>query len=501
MKHISRILTALLALLMILPSAIACADPVDPETTTGGEGAQTTVPAPDATTPVEDTIFAPSDIPEDLKFTGTAVKFLYWSDVERDEFFVEEEDADLDSVKNAIFTRNARVEEQFEVELEFTGTPGNYSNQNSFVNTCINSTQSGADAHDIFCGYSMTGATLMTQGIAQDMTQYDIMEFDKPWWPSTLIEKATIHDGIYFASGDISTMYLYMMYGCFFNKEMFIDINGPVSTLYDLVYDKQWTLDKLIEFSTGVFSEQNSDNIPSEGDRFGFVTTNIHFDAFYTAADLCTVTTGGDGDLILSGDLASQKTIDLLTKVCSFLYDTGDCWTQNSNTIFSQEQALFTIDRVYLASGKLKESDFDFGILPVPKYTAEQEDYRTCMAFPFTNYVLSTASPNASAAAATLELMAYQSYLLITPALFEESMKVRYADAGDDSLMYDIIRENVVIDLGRLMTTQVDNMSYNIFRNAVSNNGVGSWSAALKTQLKLFERKINNINKAIEKLQ
>ncbi len=508
MKRISRIIIALLTIAMILPLALSCAETNDPAnndsqsaSTTSPSGAVTDPngsPVTDATT-AEETLFAPSDIPEDLKFSGQTIRFLYWEDVERDEFFVE--DADGDSVNNAIFNRNERVQEQFEITLEFDGTLGNYNNQTNFVNTCINSTQSGSDAHDIFAGYSMTGATLMTQGVAQDMTDYSIMEFDKPWWPASLIEKATINDGIYFASGDISTMYLYMMYGCFFNKGMFTDVVGSPSTLYDLVYNGEWTLDKLIEFSTGVFSEQDGDNVASEGDRFGFVTTNIHFDAFYTAADLCTVTTNNDGELVLSDDLESQKTVDLLTKVCSFLHDSGDCWIKNSNTIFSNEQALFTVDRVYLASGKLKESDFEFGILPVPKYDTDQAKYRTCMAFPFTTYVISTASRNSEATAATLELLAYQSHLLIAPALFEESMKIRYSDSGDDSMMYDIIRENVVIDLGRLLTTQVDNMSYNIFRNAVNDNGVGSWANVLKMKVKLFDRKIDAINKAVEKLQ
>ncbi len=499
MNRIHRILIALLALLMVLPLALSCAVTEDPENTTAPSDPNSTTSPSAGTTLPEETLFAPSDIPEDLQFPGTTIRFLYWEDVERPEFFVE--DTNAEAVNDAIWNRNTRVEDQFQITLDFIGTPGNYNNQTSFVNACINSTQSGADAHDIFAGYSMTGATLMTQGVAQDMTKYDIMEFDKPWWPDSLIDKATIRGGIYFASGDISTMFLYMMYGSFFNKGMFKDIHGDPSTLYDLVYDDQWTLDKLIEYSTGVYSDLNGDTSASLGDRFGFVTNNIHFDSFYTGADLCTVTTDNDGRLILSADLESQKTIDLLTKVNSFLHDSGDCWRSDNSTIFSEEQALFTIDRVYLASGKLKESDFEFGILPIPKYDAEQEDYRTCMAFPFTTYVLSTASPDANAAASTLELMAYQSYLLITPALFEESMKVRYSDAGDDSLMYNIIRENVVIDLGRLMTTQVSNLSYSIFRNAVQNNQTGSWSALLKTNVKMFKKKIDTINEAIDKLQ
>jgi hypothetical protein len=346
----------------------------------------------------------------------------------------------------------------------------------------------------------MTGATLMTKALAQDLTQYEILEFEKPWWPETLISKATINDAIYFTSGDISTNFLYMMYGAFFNKDMFVDLYENTSTLYDLVHDQKWTLDKLIEYSTGVFNDNDGDSAASESDRFGFVTINIHFDSFFTGSDLYTVVPSEDGNLQLSGDLASEKCADLVAKVCSWLHDSGDCWIKNSETIFSQNRSLFTIDRVRLASRALKDVDFSFGILPIPKYSEDQDDYKTCMAFPFTTYVLSVASNSPEAAAATIELMAYQSYLLITPALFEESMKLRYADAGEDSLMYDIVRRNVIIDLGRLLTTQVSNYSYSIFRTAVNDNAAGNWSKSQTAGCKMFDKAIGNVNKAIEKL-
>jgi len=499
MKHLIRILTALLVVAMLIPMAISCADTGAGEQST--ENASTTAPGGnggDATTIPEETLFAPSEIPDDLRFDGETIKFLYWQDVENPEFFVE--DTNGESVNDAIFNRNEFIQERFGVTLEFTGTPGNYNNQKAFVNTCINSTESGTDAHDFFCGYSMTGATLMTQGIAQDLTNYDIIEFDKPWWPSSLITKATIKDGVYFASGDISTNFLYMMYGCVFNKEMFDNIHNESSNLlYDLVYDEQWTLDKLIEYSTGAFLEQNGDGETSKGDRFGFVTNNIHFDSFYTGSDLYTIISEDD-TIKLAADLSSQKTNDLLVKLCDFLHNTGECWITDSAEIFANDQALFTIDRVQITNKKLKEVAFSFGILPIPKYNNDQEGYRTCMAFPFTTYVLSTASTHSEAAAATLELMAYQSYLKITPALFEESMKLRYADQSDDSFMFDKIRESVVIDLGRLLTTQVDNLSYNIFRGAVNDNATTSWGSAIKAKCSLFEKRIAVVQKSIDKL-
>lgn len=501
MKHLIRILTALLAIIMLLPAAVSCANTNDPEQTT--DNATTTAPAgqdgPAPTEAPEETLFAISEIPADLKFDGEVIKFLYWNDRENPEFFVE--DTNGESVNDAIYKRNERVQEQFAITLEFTGTPGNYNNQKAFINTCTNSTQSGTDAHDFFCGYSMTGATLMTQGLAQDLTQYEIMEFDKPWWPSTLIEKATIKDGIYFVSGDISTNYLYMMYGCVFNKDMFTDVTTlEFNTLYDLAYENKWTLDKLIEYSTGGFLEQNGDGVASQGDRFGFVTNNIHFDSFYTAADLSTVVTDSQGNIVLSEDLSSDKTADLLAKLCGFIHGSGDVWIKSSADIFANNQAIFTIDRVQITNKKLKDVDFNYGILPVPMYNEDQEGYRTCMAFPFTTYVLSTASTHSEAAAATLELMAYQSYLNITPALFEESMKLRYSDQSDDSFMFDKIRESVVIDLGRLLTTQVNNLSYSIFRSAVNDNSVDAWGSLLKANLRLFNSRVESVAKAIDNL-
>ena len=116
-------------------------------------------------------------------------------------------------------------------------------------------------------------------------------------------------------------------------------------------------------------------------------------------------------------------------------------------------------------------------------------------------YMLSAAAPDAEAAAATLELMAYQSYLNITPALFEESMKLRYADQSDDAYMFDIIRDGVDIDIARLFTTQLEKMSYSIFRNAVNNNGAGSYMSQQKVHEKSLNKKITDINESFKNLK
>ena len=115
-----------------------------------------------------------------------------------------EEDDTGDVVNDAIFRRNAKVQEQFGIELEFTGTPGSNPKMAEYVNVCVNNTQSGADACDIFAGYSMTGATLTTEGVTQNLAEYEYMEFDKPWWPKSLVDTVTImRDGNYITTLDV----------------------------------------------------------------------------------------------------------------------------------------------------------------------------------------------------------------------------------------------------------------------------------------------------------
>ena len=501
MKNVYRIIIALLLVAMIIPMAVACADTQGPE--------QTTVPAesdnPAATqspseTTGEDTLFAPSDIPDDLRFDGETVKILYWDDVPNMEFFVEDQTGE--AVNDAIYRRNLNVQERFGITLEFSGTPGDNGNQSKYVNACVNSTQAGSDAHDIFAGYSMTGATVMTKGILHDLSDYDIFEFDKPWWPKSLIDKANVNGGIYFASGDISSNYLYMMYLCTFNKDMLDDVlQLKPSVLYDYVYNGEWTLDKLIECTKGVYNDQDGDSVATEADRYGITVTLVHWDAFFTGSDLDTVKLNDAGELTLSDNLFSQRTVDLLDKICNLFYASGDAEINKGVPLFAAGNSLFLVERASIISSKLSDTSFAFGILPAPKFNDDQEGYRTCLSFPYTMYMISTASSIPETAAATIELMAYQSYLHITPALFEESMKLRYADQSDDAFMFDYIRDAVVIDVGRLFTTELDKMSYSIFREAIKKNSPGSYLTTSKAYERSFENKIKKINDTLNKLK
>ena len=64
-----------------------------------------------------------------------------------------------------------------------------------------------------------------------------------------------------------------------------------IGNVYEMVDNGTWTLDKMAELGSVAYSDVNGDSKCDTGDKYGIGLGNvIHFDAYYTAAGLCTVT-------------------------------------------------------------------------------------------------------------------------------------------------------------------------------------------------------------------
>lgn len=492
MKKVLSLFIALTLLLSAMAAA-SCGETTGPAETTPAPAADSN-PVSGQTTEAPDDGMVKNNVPDDLKFPGQTVRFMYWNDVERPEFFVENESGE--PVNDAIYTRNIHVEEQLGIILDWIGTPGNYGNQAAFVTTAQNNINAGGtDTYDFFCGYSMTAPTLAVKGLTKALGEYPIIDLELPWWPESLVSKATINGKTFFVSGDISTNVLYMMYGVFFNKSIYENVHRGKENIYEVVKNKEWTIDKLVELSEGVYEDLNNNNVSDYGDRFGFQSIDLHFDAFYIGAGLTNIVIDEAGNLVISPDFEGETAIDLAEKVCNFLFKSGNAYgsgttsKDSSAAAFSRGEALFAMDRVYIASGTLKNSDVEYGLIPVPMYNTDQENYVSCMAFPFTFYSMSTATTQGEAAAATLEDMAYESYILISPALFDQSMKSRYSSEANDAQMYDLIHDTICFELGRIFTTELDNLSYSVWRNCIKSNQGSHW----KTLASMNAKRINKL--------
>ena len=440
-------------------------------------------------------VYEPDDLPEELDFGGITTHIFGWEGSGSNEFYVEEENGDI--VNDAIYVRNRTVEERLNLVLTYTLNPGAYNDRAAWVKTISQSVMAGDGSNDIVAGYSMSGATLANNRLLIDLMQLDYIDFEKPWWPDSLIKEATCGGKLYFCSGDISTNMIDYLYAIFFNKSL--AENYDIENLYDLVREGGWTLDKMIELCSDLYSDLNGDGKKDPDDQFGYITHSTFSDTFFFASGLRVTEPDPDGLPVLSEEFGGEKTQDLLVKLVD-MFQTDGMYLSSDYEVdrrqFLESRALFYTTEVQYARTYFRDTQIEYGILPVPKYDQAQENYYTVSSFPYTLYGIPVDAKDPSMSAAMLECLASESYRTVSPALFEVALKVKYAGDTDVSEMYDIIRGSNVFDIGRIFNDSMGGSTYSLFRSALMG-GEKNW---ISTYEKNVKRMTNQFNKIVENL-
>ena len=474
-------LSLILLLAMMLSAFSGCSDTTSADETTSDPAAAEA----EVVETEEETLYLPDDLPADLNYGGTTVTTFGWSGPVLVEFYVEEQNGEI--VNDAIFARNLAVEERLDIKLDYYLEPGAYDQRNTWVTAIANSITAGDGAYDLTAGYSMAGASLAAKGMSLDLKQLDYLDFDKPWWPSSLLDEATCGGRLYFCSGDISTYMIYYLYGIYFNQDILLE--NELESPYDLVQSGTWTLDKMSEMSSGVYVDLNGDGIKGFEDRLGYITYSIYVDPYFFSTGLHT--TGKDENDIpyISEEFGSEKAHSVVEKVVAFtsapssLVGNGAEQIDPSYNVFKENRGLFTSHEFTFAVTHLRDVEFTYGIVPYPKWDDAQENYVTITSFPYTLYGVPIDAKDPTMSAVVLEAMASESYRTVSPALFENAFKVKYSQDSQSSLMYDLIRSTVSFDFGRVYNNNLNALTYSLFRNAIVTQDT-NWASTIKTNEK-----------------
>ena len=496
-NHISRLMCALLACLMLLP-LVACGKTEDPAaTTTAPVGENTTAGGSDVVTEATENTdangYLNDDLDPELNFNSEEFNLLYWSDREHEEFYAESQTGDL--VNDAIYLRNQAVEERLNIKFGFATEVGNASNENAFCQKISNSISAGDHAYDLVAAHSYTIGQAATSSLLYNLSEVDHINFDQPWWPEKLISQATINDKLFFVSGDISANVIYMMYVTFFNKDMLetYHLEDP----YQLVADGKWTIDKQFEMCTGVYSDLNGNGVKDIGDQYGQYTYTLHLDSFLWGSDIVILDTT-DETPVFSADFLGEKTLGLQEKVKNFFNNTEDGYLLTVNSTvhqyFGQGISLFWNDRCRQAI-TFAGQEVSYGIIPIPKYDEAQEGYATLLGNPFSLYAVPKDSNRPDMAGAVIECLASESYRTISPALYEVALKVKYSQDDVAAEMFDMARSAVVFDLGRILSNALSGPS-GTWQSAIT--GSTSWTTTIKAQQKPWTKQLERLLQIFE---
>jgi hypothetical protein len=481
---------ALCAALTLLLTA--CGNAAAEQETETSQNVQT---APEEAEPVEteeETVYVKDSLPESMDLQSRTITTFGWSGPAFAEFYVEEQNGEV--VNDAIYSRNRSVEERLNITLAYHLEPGSYDKRNDWVNAVRSSITAGDGAYDITAGYSMAGASLAAKGMCLPLNELEYLDFSKPWWPPSLMDEVTCGGKMYVCSGDISTYMIYYLYGVYFNQELIgqFDLENP----YDLVQSGEWTVDKLSGMAAAAYIDLNGDGTTDFQDSLGYTTTTVYVDPFYFSCGLHTTEKDENDIPHLAEEFSGEKAHSVVEKVVALVSMDGCLIGDGCNGAFKENRALFISHELTYAVSYLREAEFTYGIIPYPKYDEMQEQYVTITSFPYSLYSIpiDTADPDVSAL--VMEALASEGYRTVSPALFENAYKVKYARDTQSSLMYDLIRSTVSFDFGRVFNNELGGSTYSLFRDSIVGKNT-NWISKVKGQSKVMTKMLDKLVAAL----
>jgi len=460
---ITRILSLVLVLTMLLTMLIACKDNENPaaETTTP---AGTTVVLPGGENGEKDTLFDTEAFK--CKYEGEDVNILCWDSEHREFEVLKTELSGSDPLLEGIYARNIHVSEALGVNLIFNEQDDD-TNKAASMLQYVEMAADGGTPIDVIALYSRTAGLLSQKGHLLPVNYYsDYINLDNSWYPDPLVEETNIRGNIYYVSGDISTNLLYLTYGFVFNKDV-LEANPGIgitpADLYKLVEDQKWTLEEMYKLVGNYWVDYDENGVKSVDDSFGLRSYNFHLDAFYVGSGMKYVvvdnnTTDPTKLIQVAADYTSQKAIDLADELgelfASNYANNADGFTAkfaNTDRDISFVSRVRDIQKIHDS----ENNDMSYGVLPIPKYDVAQADYKCVAGNPLTLWGISADSVDHDRevmAAAVIELSGYYAQTDTTEAIFETLFKGRYSEFPEDADSFDIIKRTTSFDIGRIFT-------------------------------------------------
>lgn len=374
----------------------------------------------------------PHGIPDDVRFDGETLR-LYTMEG----YFGENpEDYNPDRaevVYQANYDRTVNVEERLGVDIQIINTDY-YQEMPDMIRQSVSA---GSNDYDIvFCCASYLNPLVM-EGNFLTLDELPYVDLEKPWWNKDYISSVSFNpDNAYILFGDINWNNIERTTCTFFNMRMMEDVIG-VSTdeIYDIVLNGDWTIDKMYELQSEAYNDKNGNTKSDPDDNFGFIHTgNWSFSYMAYGAGLEFTSRDEEGYPVL--DINKETTVDLIDKLGQLFFGNEDALfmsdIQAAASIFGNGQALFFVNRLFMASwDQFRNMKDDYGIIPVPKFSAEQDGYHAVVEQLTQWGCVPTTVENTDMVSAAAELLAYEGYNEVTPAYYDVTLKFKYS-RGDD---------------------------------------------------------------------
>lgn len=511
-----RVICLLLVAILMIAALASCSGGGDVTDGSGsGEGGNNPQQTQKQTNEYNEETFTSVVPVDDLDFEGDTLKILH-----RDSLPVQREwykDVAEDDLDEVIAMRNEAVAETLNVKVAYEAMGSSLYEDclNQFTTAIKEDVDNDFHNYDIVANYAYAGANVAVRDyIANlaDKSVFPYFEFSLPCWNQAIVNTTLINDQLYYITGDINLSTFDKTMVIFLNKKMYNDkkdANDP-EDLQDLAlegYDSVnkvgqaggFTYDDLYRWST-VWEDNNGES-GSQHDDFHAISAgygSIPLDAFPYAWDLEYIETNADGShaYAVSGNAKVEAAI---TKAQNLLNgsisegvsnhdDTGNCSLGGYSepiSHFAADKSIFALHILYnneTDNTTLREMSSEFGLLPMPKYDADQENYGTTAHDAYTlmtviDHANSSIPTKGEMVSAYLQYSTEESYTNVRGYYINRIVKPKYFGTDDTNgsvtksiAIFNIIADNVEFTFISVYAPQLNGVLNNCWRDVVTGN-------------------------------
>lgn len=427
-------ITALVLAMLVCLSGIACGDsqPTDKDTDTVTQD----------TTPEETTSKWLDSLP-DKDMEGAEFNVL--TAAEQWQYFYNAEETG-DIVNDSVYARNRTVEERFNCKINYQVYDGFVAGTSDVKNALMGSVMGGTMDFDLMVGSVAYVFPLIKSNLFTDLRSCEQIAFDSPWWFNKINDEFMIADHLFLGASAFGTLNTAWSVVTYFNKN--VAENFEIDNLYDTVLQKKWTFDKMNELAVKVTHDVNGDDIIDENDVVGIASTDDYLKWLSTSMGYKFILNDGDR-FVLNGvtDRLSVINNDIaaLLKGDQYFGTVTDLLYSQLCSMVAADKCLFAIHRLELAGGEILREFGEFGVIPMPMFDEEQNEYISPTVAELCGIPLVVMDTAASAI--LLEALSSESYRTVLPVYFEKALKLKYMSDDESSKMLDMIREGSFCDL------------------------------------------------------
>ncbi len=415
------------------------------------------------------------------------------------------------TVNEAIRSRNNNVSQALGVTIEeiyYKSTARYGGDSLTKIRTYISTADSETFQVMSICLYDC--GTLALENNLYDLNTLENINMENPWWEQSFNDSVTIAGQLYFTLGDIGINHKDATPCVYYNTRLMQDLQ--LADPIDLAENGQWTIDTALQYSKALCIDSADPEGMDYLDEFGWAGQYDDMYAMLYGAGVKILSPDADGfpSLTLNTPTAVGTVDKVLNLMLDKSYMSGNDYFDVSPTPMELLRTSFQEGRCLFYSGGVNsasvfEMDDIFGILPVPKYSVDQDNYYSLINTWVTNAYCIGANcdeETAEFAAAVLDVMGYYSWSGYPDSLsynyYEKMLKAQKLNREDSEAMLDLIFAARGCELGAIFQVgkmQSGTVAVNtMLGNLIAGGVIGTFTSTYEKYADIFQSDVEFLN-------